>query len=103
MARRFASAILTCLVGAGASMLPACGDDGHQADGGHTDADFVVCQDTPAVEYMPGILVTSTSGAYVATLVSSTTETMPPVDSVEVGLDTWVVSVTDAVAGTPAD
>ena len=36
---------------------------------------------------------------YVATLVSAVTEGPPPVDSPEIGKDTWVVSVTDAAAG----
>jgi hypothetical protein len=67
------------------------------------DADFAVCQDTPAVMYTPGMTVSSTSGAYVAALVSAVTEGTPPIPAPEVGTDTWVVSVTDAVSGMPAD
>jgi hypothetical protein len=100
---RFSSAALTCLFAAGAGMLGACGDDGQGPDAGHQDADFVVCQDTPAVIYMPGMTVMSMSQAYVGTLVSAETNWTPPVASPEVGLDTWVVQVTDAASGMPVD
>jgi hypothetical protein len=102
------------LVGAGAVLFAGCSSDAQQrpdaqqtpdADGSQ-DADFDPCKDTAAVPYAPGILVTSLSGAYVVTLVSAKTDFSdgsPSVDHVASGLDTWVVSVTDAAAGTPAE
>ena len=51
---------------------------------------------------MPGMHVTSTSGAYVATLVPRSRRGRRRSIGPEVGLNTWVVSVTDAAAGTPA-
>jgi hypothetical protein len=39
----------------------------------------------------------------VATLVSAVTEGNPPIPAPEVGTDTFVVAVTDAASGTPAD
>ena len=89
---------------AGVSVLAGCSSDAQLTldAGGPTDADFAVCEGTPAVTYMPGMLVMSTSGAYVGTLVSAETAGMPPVAVPEVGLGTWVVSVTDAAGGTPA-
>ena len=68
----------------------------------HMDADFAVCEGTPAVTYTQGIMVTSTSGAYAATLVSAVTEGTPPIPMPEVGLGTWVVSLTDVASGMPA-
>ena len=101
-------ASLTCLVAAGVSLLSGCSSDADfkpdAAGPGPTDADFAVCQGTPAVTYVPGMHVTSTSGAYVGTLVSAETAGTPPVPAPEVGLGTWVVSVTDAAAeGTPSN
>jgi len=91
------------MVAAGASAFAGCGSDAQQTDAGmQMDADFTVCQDTPAVMYTPGMTVTSTSGAYVAALVSAVTEGNPPVNGPEVGTDTFVVSVTDAASGMPA-
>jgi len=64
---------------------------------------------SPAVDYMPGLIATSPSGAYQATLVSATTVVVagsPPVDGSLSGDNTWIVSVAnagDAGAGTPAD
>jgi hypothetical protein len=101
---RPSSAGLTCFAAAAAALFAGCGSDAQAPDGGGpTDADFAVCEGTPAVKYMPGMLVTSTAGAYVGTLVSAQTDRTPPVAVPEVGLGTWVVSVTDAAAGTPAD
>jgi hypothetical protein len=51
-------------------------------------------------------MATSMSGAYVATLVSAKTDFAdgsPSVDTAASGLDTWVVSMTDAAASAPAD
>ena len=79
----FVSAILTSLaVGGAASVgfLAGCSSDAQQTSDAAVsrDADFSVCQDTPAVAYKPGLKVTSTSGAYVATLNSAVTEGTPP-------------------------
>jgi hypothetical protein len=95
--RRFVFGILSAFAVSTAGAA-GCGSD----HGGH-DPDFVVCEGTPAVKYTPGIFVTSTSGAYRATLDSAITVGPPAADSPEVGWGTWVVSVTDAAAGTPAD
>jgi hypothetical protein len=94
---------LSC-VGAFALALAGCSSHGQQTlDAASQDADFSVCKDTPAVIYMPGIHVTSSSMTYVATLDSAVTEGTVPVAGPEVGLNTWVVSVTNAADGTPAD
>ena len=106
MVGRFVFATLTCFGAVGAGALGGCGSDAPQTPDAALpqDADFAVCDMTPAVTYMPGMQVTSTSGAYLGTLVSAqTTSTTPPVAVPEVGLGTWVVSVTDAEAGTPAE
>jgi hypothetical protein len=104
MPRRFGSAILTSLVLGSAAWPVGCSSDAQQPSDAAVsrDADFSVCQDTPAVVYMPGIKVTSTSGAYVATLSSAVTEGTPPIIGPDVGLNTWVVSLTNAADGTPA-
>jgi hypothetical protein len=104
MRKRFGPAILTGLVLAGAACLTGCGSDSQQTSDAAVsrDADFSVCQDTPAVVYMPGIKVTSTARTYVATLDSAVTEGMPPIIGPDVGLNTWVVSITNAADGTPA-
>jgi hypothetical protein len=104
MSNRFCSAILAGVVCASAGWLDGCGSDGQQSSDAAVsrDADFSVCQDTPAVVYMPGIKVTSTSGAYMATLNSAVTEGTPPIIGPDVGLNTWVVSITNAADGTPA-
>jgi hypothetical protein len=106
MRRRFGFAILprdiaviVVMLCAGAALAAGCGPDGHHVDPG---PDFSVCEETPAVPYEPGIFVTSRLGGYRATLVSAVTEGSPPVDSPQIGDGTWVVSVTDATAGTPA-
>jgi hypothetical protein len=74
-------------------------------DGAAQDADFVQCDMTPAVDYTPGMQVTSVSGAYVVTLVSAMAA--PPggtatVDIAASGFDTWAISVTDASGGAPS-
>lgn len=103
MRSRFRYAFLASIVAAGAIAVAGCGSDAQQTDAGmQMDADFTVCQDTPAVMYTPGMTVTSTAGTYVAALVSAVTEGNPPVDGPEVGTDTFVVSVTDAASGMPA-
>src|SRR5262245_60306738 len=105
MARRFASAILTCLVGAGASTLIGCGSGGQKKDGGGMqDADFVQCENTPAVDYAPGMQVTSMSGAYLATLVSASTTFSDGMSAATAatGTDSWVISIRDVAAGAPA-
>jgi len=107
MPGRFGSAILTCVV-AGAVGLAGCSSDagGTPTDAASQEADFAQCADTPAVPYMAGVKVTSTSGAYVVTLVSAKTDFSdgsPSVDYATVGEDTWVLSVTNAADGTPAD
>src|SRR4051812_46529327 len=105
MARRIVFATLTCFVAIRAGAVGGCGSDAHQPPDADlpTDADFAVCEMTPAVAYTPGMQVTSTQGGYVGTLVSAQTDRTPPVAVPEVGLGTWVISVTDAAAGTPAD
>jgi len=104
MASRIHSGILTCLVG-GAAALGGCSSDNQQLSQDAAvsrDADFSVCLDSPAVMYAAGMNVTSSSGAYVATLDSAITEGMPPIIGPQVGLGTWVVSITNASDGTPA-
>lgn len=104
MRRRFGFAALPCLPAAlvaGAAMLAGCGSDAQQVDAGGPD--FSVCKDTAGIPYAPGIFVTSRLGGYVATLVSAVTDGPPQVDSPQIGKGTWVVSVTDASTGTPAD
>ena len=104
MPRRYRSAFLTYVVGAAALAVVGCGSKAQQSpDAAAMDADFAVCMGTPAAIYTPGIVVNSSSGAYVATLDSAITEGTPQVNSPEVGLGTWVVSVTNAADGTPAD
>ena len=105
MAGRFASAIFACAVAAAAGTVVGCGSHGQPQDGGMQDADFVQCADSPAVVYMPGLIATSTSGAYLATLVSAKTDLSDgtSINTAASGLDTWVVTISDAVAGTPAD
>jgi hypothetical protein len=86
--------------GAGAALLAGCGSDAQQVDAAVPD--FSVCKDTAGIPYTPGIFVTSRLGAYRVTLDSAVTEGTPPVESPQIGDGTWVVSVTDASAGTPA-
>jgi hypothetical protein len=108
MSRRFRSTVLTSLVTSlvlgGAGWLAGCSSDAQQTSDAAVsrDADFSVCQDTAAVAYKPGIKVTSTSGAYVATLNSAVTEGTPPIIGPDVGLNTWVVSISNAADNTPA-
>lgn len=105
MAGRFASALLAFAVAGAAGAVAGCGSSQGSDDGGMQDADFVQCADSPAVDYMPGLTATSMSGAYVATLVSATTAFSDgtSADTAASGLDTWVVTIADAAAGTPAD
>jgi hypothetical protein len=101
MARRCRSAALTCV---GVLALGGCGSHAQQtSDAASQDADFSVCKDTPAIIYMPGMNVTSSSSAFLATLDSAVTEGAAPIAGPEVGLNTWVVSITNAADGTPAD
>jgi hypothetical protein len=104
MARRIASKLLACvLLAAGGA---GCGSGPQQSpDAAAQDADFVQCEKTPAVDYTPGIQVTSAAGAYVVTLVSATTDPPgggPSVNVAASGTDTWSVSVTDASGGAPS-
>lgn len=105
MASRFGSAILTGFLGFG--LLAGCSSDSQQQQTSDAavsrDADFSVCQDTPAVIYMPGMKATSSAGTYVATLQSAITDGTPPLVGPEIGLDTWVVSIANASDGTPAE
>ena len=107
MRRRFGFAGLPSIsfaliaLGAGAAMLGGCGSDGQQV--GAIVPDFSVCKDTAGIPYESGIFVTSRLGAYRATLVSAVTDGPPQVDSPQIGLGTWVVSLTDATTGAPAD
>src|SRR6185436_16339744 len=93
MPGRFGSAILTCVV-AGAVGFAGCSSDagGTPTDAASQEADFAQCADTPAVPYMAGVKVTSTSGAYVVTLVSAKTD-----------FSDGSPSVNYAAVGTPAD
>jgi len=89
-------------LGAGVAMLAGCGSDGQQVDA--IVPDFSVCLDTPAIPYEPGIFVTSRLGGYRVTLVSAVKDGPPMVDSPQIGKNnTWVVSVTDATGGIPAE
>ena len=104
MRRRFGFAGLPSIVfalGAGAAMPAGCGSDGQKVDA--IVPDFSVCKDTAGIPYEPGMFVTSRLGGYVATLVSAVRVGPPMVASPQIGKNnTWVVSVTDATAGTPA-
>jgi hypothetical protein len=106
MARGFISAILAGAVAAASGTFAGCGSSPVQPpDASPQDADFDPCEDTPAVDYMPGMFVTSLSGAYLVTLVSAKTEFTdgtPTVDHPEVGLGIWDLAVTDAATGAPA-
>jgi hypothetical protein len=71
-----------------------------------TDADFAVCEGTPAVHYAPGVSVLSASGAYRASLQSASTEQAgapAPVATAAIGLDTFTVTVTLAAGDVGAD
>ena len=113
MANRARSAMLMGLAVAVAAWMGGCSSDAQQqttSDGAVSqDADFSVCKDTAAVVYMPGINVNSTTndpqvpGVYVATLNSAVTEGTPQIVGPEIGLNTWVVSITNVADGTPAD
>jgi hypothetical protein len=76
-----------------------------------TDADFAVCEGTPALRFAPGISVISASGAYRASFQTASTDQggPKPVATAAVGRDTFTVAVTlapgdggAADAGTPA-
>ena len=101
----FRYAVFAACVIAPAIAFAGCGSDAPLTGGGaQMDADFNICQDTPAVPYQQGMTVTSTSGAYVATLVSAVTESNPSIQGFAVDKhNVWVVSVTDAASGMPAD
>jgi hypothetical protein len=109
MARPFALAILTGLACAAAGGVAGCGGSHGQPpdDGGSQDADFVQCAMSPAVDYAPGISVTSVSGDYVATLVSAKTDFSDGTSATTAatGTDAWVVSIANAAdaGGGPAD
>jgi hypothetical protein len=104
MARRMTSALVACMAIAAAGA--GCGSGTQEPpDGAAQDADFLQCDMTPAVDYAAGMHVTSTSGAYVVTLVSAKAD--PPgggttVNIAASGTDTWTVSVTDASGGAPS-
>lgn len=100
--------IAICLAAVAAGAFAGCSSDGQVTDAGAVvshDANFEKCLDTPAVPYMAGWAVASMSGAYVATLVSATTEpspTSPGFDHPEVGFGDWVVAISDAAGGAAA-
>ena len=107
MLRRFGFAILTAFVSGSTGsvgLTAGCSSDAQQTSDAAVsrDADFSVCQGTPAVTYRPGMNVMSTSGAYLATLDSAVTEGTPPIVGPDIGLDTWSVSITNA-DGTAAE
>jgi hypothetical protein len=106
--RRLRRAFLALVLGAGAA---GCGSK--SASGGTTpitDADFAVCEGTPAVHYAPGVSVVSASGAYRASLQAAATDQggATPVPTAAIGIGTFTVAVTLAAgdagadAGTPA-
>lgn len=79
-----------------------------------TDADFAVCEATPAMHFAPGVSVLSASGAYRVTLQAASTDQggAKPVATAAVGLTTFTVAITlapgdggaaDAGAPAPAD
>jgi hypothetical protein len=70
-----------------------------------TDADFAVCEGTPAVHYAPGVSVVSASGAYRASLRTASTDQggATPVLTAAIGLDTFTVAVTMVAGDAGAD
>ena len=102
--RRSGFALLVVALGAA-----GCGSNGGSPGSAPiTDADFAVCEGTPAVHYAPGVSVLSASGAYRASLQTASTEqagATTPVSTAAIGLDTFTVAVTLAAgdAGTAAD
>lgn len=70
-----------------------------------TDADFAVCEGTPAVHYAPGVSAVSASGAYRASLQTASTnqEGATPVPTAAIGLDTFTIAVTLAPGDGGAD
>jgi hypothetical protein len=70
-----------------------------------TDADFAVCQGTPAVRYAPGVSVLSASGAYRASLQTASTDQGGPTPllAAAVGRVTFTVAVTVAPGDAGAD
>jgi hypothetical protein len=70
-----------------------------------TDADFAVCDGTPAVRYAPGISALSASGAYRATLVAAATDQggATPVPTAAVGRGSFTVAITLAPGDAGAD
>ena len=91
--------LLLALAGAGISL--DCGSKSATSSATllPTDADFVVCEGTPAVRFAPGVSVVSASGAYRATLETASTDQggNTPVLTAAIGFDTFTISV-DVVA-----
>ena len=87
--------LLALLAGAGMSL--DCGSKAatRSATLLSTDADFVVCEGTPAVRFAPGVSVVSASGAYRATLETASTDQggNTPVPTAAIGFDTFTISV----------
>jgi hypothetical protein len=84
--------------------LSGCDSKGAAPGGDPTDADFAVCSMTPAVRYVPGMSVLSTTGAYRASLESAgTTVAGGQVSGPAIGFATFSVAVTSvADAGSDA-
>jgi hypothetical protein len=106
--RRASRALALCLA------LGAAGCGSKAAPAGPpplTDADFAVCEGTPAIHFAPGVAVVSASGAYRVSLqAASTTQAgaTTPVATAAIGTGSFTVAVTLAAgdagadAGTPA-
>jgi hypothetical protein len=71
-----------------------------------TDADFAVCEGTPAIHFAPGIAVLSASGAYRVSLQAASTAqagATTPVPTAAIGLGAFTVAVTLAAGDAGAD
>ncbi|HEX3906154.1 MAG TPA: hypothetical protein VH853_25250 [Polyangia bacterium] len=84
------------------SLIAGCGSKSSAVTSAlFTDADFSVCSGTPAMRYVSGMSVLSTSGAYRAAIVSASTDqgSGAPVPTAAIGYDTFTVAVTSVTSG----
>jgi hypothetical protein len=106
------SRALLALALSGAGLSIGCGSKNESVTSGlFTDADFSVCSGTPAVRYVSGMSVLSSSGAYRVAIETATTDqgSGAPVPAAAIGYDTFTMAVTSvgdggagSDAGTPA-
>jgi hypothetical protein len=70
-----------------------------------TDADFAVCQGTPAMRFAPGIAVLSASGAYRVSLQAASTDQggPKPLPTAAIGLGSFTVAITLSAGDAGAD